>query len=114
MRENNLIYGISPKHIVTIRMRPGSAIPSWDTGYVGRHPVINRMVRKRYPLLTKLPVIKDLILYKTRTWQRPRFEIVGVNNRVIKTVYSRSNADLKSKFDYATDLLDNFVGKNDD
>lgn len=98
-----MIEGISPLHIS--RFQSFRA----NSSYHGKHPLINVYVRRKYPILSKIPLLRLIVLYDERIFRPAYFNIIGSNDRILKTVVCRNSAELDERVIDARIKLEQFI-----
>jgi len=103
---DEMIEGISPLVI--------SKIKRYRFKRYTMHPLANRLIRKQYPILSRIPIVNWFFLYTNDddSWdhiQTPHFKIFGSGGQRLKTVWCHSNDDMISRADAAEQKLNNFL-----
>lgn len=113
VKYNEMIEGVSPLAI--------SRIVKYRFKRYGMHPLANRLIRKRHPILSRTPIVNLFYLYGEDNifgdCRQPHFDILGADRSCLKTVWCRSHLELDQRVDAAQAKLDNFLaglrtGKN--
>ena len=104
-----MIEGISPLQITRFRVYKANANAGWDISGNEKHPMINQMVREKYPTLSRIPILRAFVRYPERYFRPAHFDIMGGGDKWIKTIECKSDAELRERVGEAQARLDEFL-----